>query len=178
MTKLHDRIDLMLSAHYASAMINRYLLWRFDCIGAIAVFITTVISLRSSHSAGTTALAITSAQGLCSSIYWLCRFVSALEVDLNGASDSAAVGFEARSEPLFHDLRYSGGTNYRATRNATRAEYVDLVGRRQESTRDLADRHSWDLGQKSYSRLLPFPSSCFAQRFVRFAPSREGCSGR
>jgi ABC-type multidrug transport system fused ATPase/permease subunit len=64
-------------------MINRYLLWRFDCLGAIAVAITTLLALVGGASPGLAALAITSAQSLVQSVYWLCRFISALEVDLN-----------------------------------------------------------------------------------------------
>lgn len=59
----------MLASHYASAMINRYLLWRFDCLGAAAVAITTFLSLSSNASPGLAALAITSAQSLVQSVY-------------------------------------------------------------------------------------------------------------
>lgn len=52
-------------------------------LGAIAVTITTYLSLVSNASPGLSALAITSAQSLVQSVYWLCRWWSALEVDLN-----------------------------------------------------------------------------------------------
>lgn len=84
MQGLFDSVDTMLSVHYSSAMVNRYLLWRFDCLGAIAVGITTYLALASGASPGLAALAITSAQSLVSSVYWMCRWVAALEVDLNG----------------------------------------------------------------------------------------------
>lgn len=80
---LFDSVDKMLSVNYASAVVNRYLLWRFDCLGAIAVAITTVLALLAGASPGLAALAITSAQSLVQSVYWLARFISALEVDLN-----------------------------------------------------------------------------------------------
>jgi ABC-type multidrug transport system fused ATPase/permease subunit len=64
-------------------MINRYLLWRFDCLGAVAIAITTLLALIGGASPGLAALAITSAQSLVQSVYWLCRLVSALEADLN-----------------------------------------------------------------------------------------------
>ncbi|GAA5917290.1 hypothetical protein JCM6882_004151 [Rhodosporidiobolus microsporus] len=80
---LYDSVDTMQAVSYSSAMANRYLLWRFDCLGAFAVALTTVLSLSSGASPGWAALAITSAQGLCQSIYWCSRFVSQLEVDLN-----------------------------------------------------------------------------------------------
>ncbi|GAA6008715.1 uncharacterized protein JCM10292_005037 [Rhodotorula paludigena] len=80
---LWDSVDRMQAVAYSSAMSNRYLLWRFDCLGAIAVTITTYLSLVSNASPGLSALAITSAQSLVQSVYWLCRWWSALEVDLN-----------------------------------------------------------------------------------------------
>lgn len=80
---LFKSVDYMLAVNYASAVVNRYLLWRFDCLGAIAVAITTFLSLAAGASPGLTALAITSAQSLVQSVYWLARFISALEVDLN-----------------------------------------------------------------------------------------------
>jgi len=73
----------MQAVAYASAMSNRYLLWRFDCLGAVAVTTTIYLALFTGLSPGVAALAITSAQGLVQSIYWLCRWWSALEVDLN-----------------------------------------------------------------------------------------------
>ncbi|GAA5840283.1 hypothetical protein JCM9279_002335 [Rhodotorula babjevae] len=80
---LWDSVDRMQAVAYASAMSNRYLLWRFDCLGAVAVTTTIYLALFTGLSPGVAALAITSAQGLVQSIYWLCRWWSALEVDLN-----------------------------------------------------------------------------------------------
>ncbi|GAA5897295.1 hypothetical protein JCM8208_003781 [Rhodotorula glutinis] len=80
---LWDSVDRMQAVAYSSAMSNRYLLWRFDCLGAVAVTTTIYLALFTGLSPGVAALAITSAQGLVQSIYWLCRWWSALEVDLN-----------------------------------------------------------------------------------------------
>lgn len=80
---LWDSVDRMQAVAYSSAMSNRYLLWRFDCLGAVAVTTTIYLALLTGLSPGVAALAITSAQGLVQSIYWLCRWWSALEVDLN-----------------------------------------------------------------------------------------------
>ncbi|GAA5856811.1 hypothetical protein JCM8547_008855 [Rhodosporidiobolus lusitaniae] len=81
--ELYKQVDTMQAVGYASAMANRFLLWRFDCLGAFAIGLTTVLALGAGASPGTAALAITSAQGLVQSIYWASRFVSQLEVDLN-----------------------------------------------------------------------------------------------
>ncbi|GAA5937761.1 uncharacterized protein JCM15063_002109 [Sporobolomyces koalae] len=81
--ELFESVDKMLSCAYANALSNRYLLFRFDSLGALAVIITTYLALISGASPGLAALAITSAQALVQSVYWLCRFWSQLEVDLN-----------------------------------------------------------------------------------------------
>ncbi|GAA6034025.1 hypothetical protein JCM8097_000654 [Rhodosporidiobolus ruineniae] len=80
---LWEAVDTMQAVSYSSAVANRFLLYRFDFLGAIAVGLTTVFALFSGSSPGLAALAITSAQGLCQSVYWSSRFVSQLEVDLN-----------------------------------------------------------------------------------------------
>lgn len=56
-------------------MLNRWLLLRFDCLGALAVFITSVLSLASGIDGGLAGIAILSSQTYVSSIYWLCRCV-------------------------------------------------------------------------------------------------------
>ncbi|GAA5886210.1 hypothetical protein JCM16303_004461 [Sporobolomyces ruberrimus] len=81
--ELFESVDRMLSCAYANALSNRYLLFRFDSLGALAVVITTYLALTAGASPGLAALAITSAQALVQSVYWLCRFWSQLEVDLN-----------------------------------------------------------------------------------------------
>ncbi|GAA6016442.1 hypothetical protein JCM11491_002414 [Sporobolomyces phaffii] len=81
--ELFESVDKMLSCAYANALSNRYLLFRFDSLGALAVIITTYLALTAGASPGLAALAITSAQALVQSVYWLCRFWSQLEVDLN-----------------------------------------------------------------------------------------------
>ncbi|BGP16287.1 hypothetical protein JCM10213_008267 [Rhodosporidiobolus nylandii] len=80
---VYQSIDTMQAVAYSSAMANRYLLWRFDCLGAAAVAVTTLLALGAGASPGYAALAITSAQSLVQSVYWASRFVSQLEVDLN-----------------------------------------------------------------------------------------------
>jgi hypothetical protein len=65
-------------------------------LGATAVAITTFLSLWGGASPGLAALAITSAQSLVQSVYWLCRFISALEVDLNGTPLISSGAFALR----------------------------------------------------------------------------------
>lgn len=63
-------------------MTNRWLLLNFDCLGAVAVLITTLFALSGFVSAGTAGMCITSAMAFTTSIYWACRFWTALELDL------------------------------------------------------------------------------------------------
>ncbi|GAA6059991.1 hypothetical protein JCM10212_001149 [Sporobolomyces blumeae] len=81
--ELYESVDKMLACAYLNGMSNRFLLFRFDSLGALAVIITTYLALSAGASPGLAALAITSAQALVQSVYWLCRFWSQLEVDLN-----------------------------------------------------------------------------------------------
>lgn len=63
-------------------MTNRWLLLNFDALGALAVLTTTLFALSGFVTAGTAALCMTSAMAFTSSIYWACRFWTALELDL------------------------------------------------------------------------------------------------
>ncbi|GAA5873644.1 hypothetical protein JCM1840_002987 [Sporobolomyces johnsonii] len=87
---LFEMVDKTLACAYANAMTNRFLLLRFDTLGAIAVGITTVLSLVAGASPGLAALAITSAQSLVQSVYWLCRMASPslLKAFISGALNS------------------------------------------------------------------------------------------
>lgn len=64
-------------------MLNRYLLVRFDLLGATSVFLTTVFVLSGLNLAAWAGLTITSAMSFTMSVYWTCRFVTQLEMDLN-----------------------------------------------------------------------------------------------
>ncbi|KAM0786024.1 hypothetical protein ACM66B_006839 [Microbotryomycetes sp. NB124-2] len=102
---LFASVDKMLAVNYASAMINRFLLWRFDCLGAVAVSLTTFLALFAGASPGLAALAITSAQSLVQSVYWLCRFLSALETDLNAVERVTELLDVPQEPPQVTDVR-------------------------------------------------------------------------
>ncbi|THH14161.1 hypothetical protein EW146_g6141 [Bondarzewia mesenterica] len=80
---LHAKIDLTTQMWYGFWMMNRWLLLNFDTLGAFAVFVTTLFSLSGYVKAGTAGLCITSAMAFTTSVYWACRFWTALELDLN-----------------------------------------------------------------------------------------------
>lgn len=63
-------------------MTNRWLLLHFDALGAIGVGITTLFALSGYVRAGLAGVCITSAMSFTESVYWACRFWTALELDL------------------------------------------------------------------------------------------------
>ena len=67
---------------YAFWMTSRYLMLSFDCLGDVAVFITTLFALSGYVSAGTAGFCITSAMTFTTNSYWACRFYTQLELDL------------------------------------------------------------------------------------------------
>jgi hypothetical protein len=68
--------------HYMFWMTNRWLLFRFDAIGAFAVFLTTIFALSGVIDSGLVGVCITSAMSFTMGVYWACRFWTALELDL------------------------------------------------------------------------------------------------
>ncbi|KAH8929585.1 hypothetical protein BT69DRAFT_1328619 [Atractiella rhizophila] len=83
MESLYDKTDEFQANHYALWMSNRYLLWRFDILGAGTIFFTSVFALAGGVSAGWAALGISSAILLSRATYWLLREYAELELDLN-----------------------------------------------------------------------------------------------
>ncbi|KAG8933322.1 hypothetical protein FRC02_012140 [Tulasnella sp. 418] len=79
---LHSKVDLTTKMWYGFWMTNRYLLLRFDTLGAISTLLTTFFALARLQ-AGLAALTITSAMAFTSSVYWTCRMITQLEMDLN-----------------------------------------------------------------------------------------------
>ena len=67
---------------YSFWMTNRWLLLRYDVIGAIGVFTTTLFALSGLVKAGLAGLCITSAMAFTTNVYWACRFWTQLELDL------------------------------------------------------------------------------------------------
>ncbi|KAF9007200.1 hypothetical protein BDQ17DRAFT_1351594 [Cyathus striatus] len=84
LNNLHLKIDNTTKMWYSFWMTNRWLLLNFDALGALGVLITTLFSVTTlSNSAGLAGVCITSAMAFTMSVYWACRFWTALELDLN-----------------------------------------------------------------------------------------------
>lgn len=67
---------------YSFWMMNRWLLLRFDALGALAVYTTTLFALSGVVDSGLAGICITSAMAFTNGVYWACRFWTALELDL------------------------------------------------------------------------------------------------
>jgi len=81
---LHKRINTATKMWYIFWMTNRWLLFNFDCLGGLAVFITALFSITFlDNDAGLAGLAMTSALNFTNAVYFACRNWTTLEVDLN-----------------------------------------------------------------------------------------------
>jgi len=63
-------------------MLNRWLLLNFDALGASSVFITTLLVLSGWIPDWLAGVTITSAMNFTASVYWTCRMITSLELDL------------------------------------------------------------------------------------------------
>ncbi|WVR08508.1 hypothetical protein IAU60_005563 [Kwoniella sp. DSM 27419] len=83
MTQLCEQVDKTHQAFYYYWMMNRWLLLRFDVLGAVSVVLTTLFALSGAVEAGSAGMAIVSAQSFVSACYWVSRFWGQLEMDFN-----------------------------------------------------------------------------------------------
>ncbi|KAG9122467.1 hypothetical protein FRC07_001130 [Ceratobasidium sp. 392] len=80
---MYKRMDLTQAATHYYWMCNRWLLLRFDSLGAISVLIATVGSVQGGASAGLTGIVLMQAQTFVRSLYWGLRFWTELEQSFN-----------------------------------------------------------------------------------------------
>ncbi|KAG8894877.1 hypothetical protein FRC01_012696, partial [Tulasnella sp. 417] len=78
----HRKIDLTTKMWYCFWMTNRWLMLYFDTLGALSTLLATLFAL-SRLDAGLAGLTITSAMAFTMSVYYTCRVVVQLEMDLN-----------------------------------------------------------------------------------------------
>ena len=79
---LYKKVDLTTQMWYTFWMTNRWLLLTFDTLGAAGILATTLFALSGYVDAGLAGVCITSAMSFTNSVYWACRFWTALELDL------------------------------------------------------------------------------------------------
>ena len=82
LSDLYTKVDLTTQMWYTFWMTNRWLLLTFDTLGAAGIFATTLFALSGYVDAGLAGVCITSAMSFTNSVYWACRFWTALELDL------------------------------------------------------------------------------------------------
>jgi ABC-type multidrug transport system fused ATPase/permease subunit len=80
---LCEQVDKTQSASYYYWMMNRWLLLRFDFLGSLSVFFTTLFALSGAVKPGSAGMAVLSAQSFVSACYWVSRFWGQLEMDFN-----------------------------------------------------------------------------------------------
>ncbi|KAG9009269.1 hypothetical protein FRB94_012338 [Tulasnella sp. JGI-2019a] len=80
--RTHSKVDLTIKMWYGFWMSNRWLLLRFDSLGALSTLMATIFALAR-LSAGLAGLTITSAMSFTTAVYWTCRTITTLEMDLN-----------------------------------------------------------------------------------------------
>jgi len=80
---LCEQVDKTQAASYYYWMMNRWLLIRFDSLGALSVFLTTLFALSGAIKPGSAGMAIISAQSFVMACYWVSRFWGQLEMDFN-----------------------------------------------------------------------------------------------
>ncbi|KAH7106077.1 P-loop containing nucleoside triphosphate hydrolase protein [Auriculariales sp. MPI-PUGE-AT-0066] len=85
--RFYKLTDSMNRSYWAFWMLSRYLMFRFDVIGAFTVLATTLIGLfsmgPSGDFAGWAGITITTSINMCLGVYWIARFYAELELDLN-----------------------------------------------------------------------------------------------
>ncbi|SNX81770.1 related to multidrug resistance protein [Melanopsichium pennsylvanicum] len=80
---LFRRLDATQSCNNLFWMTNRWLMLRFDLMGAFTVFGASVLALAGGIDAGLAGIAITQAQVFVQAMYWVCRCWTGFEMDLN-----------------------------------------------------------------------------------------------
>ncbi|KAG8716744.1 hypothetical protein FRC09_015283 [Ceratobasidium sp. 395] len=83
LNNMYKRLDLTQAATHYYWMCNRWLLARFDTLGAVSMLIATVGSVAGGASAGLTGIVMTQAQIFTQGLYWGLRFWTELEQSLN-----------------------------------------------------------------------------------------------
>jgi len=86
-TYLHEsygKIDDSAAAWYFTWMCNRHLLIRFNLLGAIGIFIVSMLAVTGTLiRAGSAGIAVSFAQSIMQSINWVCRHYALLQMDMN-----------------------------------------------------------------------------------------------
>ncbi|KAH8927089.1 hypothetical protein BT69DRAFT_1258598 [Atractiella rhizophila] len=103
--EIQTKVDGYMKAHNGLWMSNRWLLARFDLIGALAVLISIIFVIIGNTSPGLAALVISSAISLSSSTYWLLRSYGDLELNFNAVERIKELKNVPQEPPAILDSR-------------------------------------------------------------------------
>ncbi|EJU04810.1 hypothetical protein DACRYDRAFT_114129 [Dacryopinax primogenitus] len=174
---LHAKIDKTQTFFWNMWMLNRWLLVRFDSLGALAVFLTTLIALSGWIDVGMAGLTITLSMTFTMSVYWTCRFFSQLEMDLNSVErvveycdlpSEAPLIIEGHRPPAFWPSN-SDSDHFVSVENLAVAYAVELEPVLHDISFSLAAREKIGLLGRTGSG-----KSTLAMSFLRFIDPRKG----
>ncbi|TFY64349.1 hypothetical protein EVJ58_g2686 [Rhodofomes roseus] len=81
--RFYDRVDTFQCFDHVYWLVSGWLQWRYDCLGSVVVFLTTVFALMGSVSSGFAALVIVQAGVFAQASRVLVRVLAQLELDFN-----------------------------------------------------------------------------------------------
>ncbi|CCO28319.1 ATP-dependent bile acid permease [Rhizoctonia solani AG-1 IB] len=134
LNNMYQRVDRTQAATHYYWMCNRWLLFRFDSLGALSVLIATAGSLLGGASAGLAGIVIVQAQAYVRGLYWGLRFWTELEQSLNSV-ERVQEYLDLPSEPpaIIESNRppaaWPSATKAHATCPIQPAERIGIVGR-------------------------------------------------
>ncbi|CAE6351147.1 unnamed protein product, partial [Rhizoctonia solani] len=134
LNNMYQRVDRTQAATHYYWMCNRWLLFRFDSLGALSVLIATAGSLLGGASAGLAGIVIVQAQAYVRGLYWGLRFWTELEQSLNSV-ERVQEYLDLPSEPpaIIESNRppaaWPSVTKAHATCPIQPAERIGIVGR-------------------------------------------------
>ncbi|PWN50944.1 P-loop containing nucleoside triphosphate hydrolase protein [Violaceomyces palustris] len=173
-TLLH-RLDRTQSCWNLFWMSNRWLLVRFDVLGAVSVLLASFTSLSGSIPAGLAGIAITQAQAYVMSMYWLCRFWTLMETDLNSV-ERVHEYLDLPQEPPAIVEEYRPPTNWPSS-NGSGVKVDNLVLRYAPDLEPVLRGVSFEIKAKEKVGLVGRTGSgksTMALAFFRFVEFSEG----
>jgi len=174
---LHAKLDKTHTFLWNMWMLNRWLAVRIDVLGSTSVYVTTLIALSGWIDVGMAGLTITLSMSFTSSVYWTCRFLTQLEMDLNSVErvveycdlpSEPPLIVEGHRPPAFWPSNSDSGT-FVSVENLEIAYAMELEPVLHDVSFSLAAREKIGLLGRTGSG-----KSTLAMSFLRFIEPREG----
>ncbi|KAH9944830.1 P-loop containing nucleoside triphosphate hydrolase protein [Amylocystis lapponica] len=104
--RFYKRVDKFQSFDHVYWLVSGWLQWRYDCLGSVVVFMTTIFALLSSVSSGFAALVIVQAGVFASASRQLVSVLAQLELDFNSVERIVEyLGVPQEAPPVIPDSR-------------------------------------------------------------------------